>query len=173
MARVRTGVGRYAMVESLYECLHIVVPAGGIGRTFHPGDEHGAQVVVLQKLLLLVGEAAGRHPALLIRLAVVVGGRETVARTHRDDLMGTVEHQSGNLLHRQLRRQIGSPLTAWQTPVLISIERVVAVEVLKGISSVGKQFDTRLRGVAQRGAALLFHDDEGAHLSLRPFLSSA
>ena len=100
MAGVGTGVGGHAVVETFYKGLQVIVPSGGIGRALHEGDEHGTQVVVLEKLFLLVGQVAGLGSALLKRLAAVVGGRIGLALAHGDGLVGAVEHQAGDFFYR-------------------------------------------------------------------------
>ena len=173
MAGVGTGVGGYAVVEALDEGLHVVVPTGGIGRGLHAGDEHGAQVVVFEEFLLLIGEVAGRRTRLFVGFPVVMGGRVTGSFFHRDGLVGTVEHQTGNLFHRQLRGKVGSAFAAWQAPVFVGVEGVVAVEVFERIAVDGKDFHSGLGRIAQGGTSTLFHYHKGVDLLFRPFLSSA
>ena len=173
MARIGTGVGRDAMVETLYEGLHIVVPYGSDGRTLHTCHKDSPQMIVGEKLFLVVTEVRGFGTTLLVVLPVVGGDAEAHRGNHRHSLMAAVEHQSGNLLDGELGGEVGSTLLSWEPPVLVGIERVITIQVLEGKAVHGEQLDSRLRGITERRATLLSDQHKRIHLPLRPFLTVA
>ena len=150
VSRVRAGVGRDTMIQPLDEGLHPVVPLGSCPRTLHARDQHSPQMILAEEFLLVFSQFGRGH-----------------------GLMAAVEHQPRNLLFRQFRSQIGSTLLRREPPVLVGIQRVIAVQILERIAILRQQLHARLRRIAQRRPLLLRHQHKRIHLLLRPFLSVA
>ena len=143
VARVGGVVGRDAVAERLHEGLHVVVPAGcGLG-ALHGGHEDRPQVVFLQELLLRVGDF---RPA--------------------DGLMAAVEHQAGDFLDGKLRGEVLRAGVGGEPPVLVRVQRAVAVQVLESEAVHGEEGSA---GIAQRGPALLGDELEAVGFGFLPF----
>ena len=140
MTGVGTGIGRDAVIEPFDEGLHIIVPHSGIGRTLNPCHQNSAQVIVGEEFLLVVAQIRGFGPTLLIGFPIVGGDSKAHTWNHGHGLMAAVEHQSGYLLDGELRGEVGSTLLGREAPVLIGVERVVAVQVLEGKAVDRQQF---------------------------------
>ena len=114
------------MPETLHEGLDTVVPARGNLRALDRGHEHGAQVVLLEELALLVREVPAVRPALREGLAAVGGAPEAIGRAGHA-LVSAVEHQAGDLLDAELGGKILRPFQGGPPPVFIDVEFAVAV----------------------------------------------
>ena len=69
--------------------------------------------------------------------------------------MGTVEHQSCNLIDTQLRGQVGGTLLWTSAPVFVDVEFPISVQVFESKTIYRKQFDARSRGISQCTPSLL------------------
>ena len=134
------------MIKPLYICLHIIIPFCSRIRTGHNGYQNSTQMVVAKKLLLLCRQSVCWHR-----------------------LVTAIQHQSGNLLNRQFRSQVGSTLLGIQAPVLIFIKRVIAIQILEGKAVNRKDFHPRLWRIAQRRTTLLSYQNKRINLPFCPF----
>ena len=132
VARVGRVVGRDTVAERLGELLHVIVPAGGHFGAFHRGHEDGSEVVLREELTLCVSDFRCAH-----------------------GLVAAVQHQAGDFLDGKLGGQILGTGFGGKPPVLVGVQRAIAVQILEGEAVHDQQ---RRAGVAERSAARL--DDE-------------
>ena len=170
MARIRRVVGRNAVLQTLDICLYVVVPASRDLRTLDDRNKYMPQVILLQETFLMVAQVIRFGTALFVRFPAV--GRNIV-RCCRYGFMVAVEHQTRYLLDRHLSNQIIYPLLDRPAPVLVHVEPAVAVEILEGITVLGKYDHTRFGRIPQRRAALLDYDIVTVGRRFRPFTPMA
>ena len=168
MARVRAVVGRNAEPDAFDQRLDIVIPARCNLRAFHRRDQHMPQVVVSQKVRLGIGKIRGVRPALGKRLSVIGSRAAKPPACRRNGLVGTVEHESGDLLNRHSGGQVLRPFVGGEAPVFVRLQRLVFVQVLEREPVDGEQADARRCGVPQGLSSLVVYCFDRSRICLTP-----
>ena len=153
----RTGNGMYHVWLLL--CLaamtgNATVRGGGIG-ALYPHHQHMAHMVLDHKFLLLVGEGPRVHPGLGIGPAAVAGGEGSLLHA-RHHLVGRIEHQAGDLLHRHPGCQIPGPGVGVQPPVGIG-QQLAAAGGVTEIQAVLLHHPVQSRGDAGPAGVFIGH----------------
>ena len=154
MPGVGADIHRQAVGLGLGVGLHGVVPVGsGLG-VAHVRQQHMADMILRQELLLLIRQLPNLSPALLEGLAAV-GSGEGACGHGGDGLVGAVHHQARNLGDAEPGGQIPGPFLRRQPPVLVGQQLSGALQVLE-VQSILLQ--NRGRGHAQDQALGIFQE---------------
>ena len=91
-------------------------------------------LVFCQELFLLIGQRPGFFPALFQAFAAIGRRERAGAALGRNNLVGAVKHQSRDIFHGQPCRQIFSPFSRAESPVLIRNQLSGSQKILERMS---------------------------------------
>ena len=91
-------------------------------------------LVFCQELFLLISQRPGFFPAFFQAFAAVRRREWAGAALGRNNLVGAVKHQPRNIFHGQPCRQIFSPFSCAESPVLIRNQLSGSQEILERMS---------------------------------------
>ena len=136
-----------AIGEGLRCFLQLVAPPGSGGGVLHSRHQHMADVFLLQKLPLLVGQRISLTAGFIKGLPAVGSHKGHLVPGHR--LVGGVEHQPCDFLHAEPGGQILGPAPIVQPPVLIGEQLPGFRQVLKVQPVLLNQADSAVLAPAQ------------------------
>ncbi len=110
--------------------MQLVAPPGGGSGVFQGHGQHMAHMVLLDEMPLLVSQVPVLRAAFREGLASIGAGEGPVG-LGGDHLMGRVEHQPRDLLHREPAGQVPGPVFRVKPPVLIGQQLSGSGQVLK------------------------------------------